>query len=269
MSRLDELQRLFGESIVREGPLEESDEARAAAESLAAGSTGMSPLAQLSVYREQFWIRHVSCLVEDYPTLHALLGEAGFESLVAAYLRAHPPSKFKLRDLGDELPGFVARTEPWASDGLLPDVALVEWAFVDAFDAADAPPLDPTSLAGVAEDAWPSARLTFHPSLQLLALRHPSHELRMAQRTGRALERPAAADTFLVVYRRDLRLYSEALDGLGFALLTRLHNGETLGEASSGVAASSGRGGEVEAKIGGWFARWASLGWVARVDFPV
>ena len=262
MSRLAELQRLFGASIVRESPLAESDEAR----ELAAGSHAMSPLGQLEVYREQFWIRHVGCLVEDFPTLHALLGVEGFEALVAAYLRAHPPTKFRLRDLGEDLPRFVARTSPWAEDGLLTDVALVEWAFVDAFDAADAPPLDPASLGGVAEDAWPAARLTLHPSLQRLALRHPANDLRVAFRTGQGLERPAAVDTFLVIYRRDLLLYAEALDALAFALLDRLAKGETLGEASEGVALASGRSAEVEAKIGDWFARWASLGWISRVE---
>ena len=261
MSRLAELQRLFGASIVREEPLGEG------ATELAAGSHTMSPAGQVEVYREQFWIRHVGCLVEDFPTLHALLGAEGFEALVAAYLRAHPPTKFRLRDLGEELPRFVAQTSPWAEDALLADVALVEWAFVDAFDAADAPPLDPASLGGVAEDAWPGARLTLHPSLQRLALGHPANDLRVAFRTGHGLERPAAADTFLVIYRRDLLLYAEPLDGLAFALLERLAKGETLGEASEGVALTSGRGAEVEASIGDWFARWASLGWISRVDF--
>lgn len=267
MSRLEELQRLFGESIVGEGPLEVSDEARAAAANVAAGSQTMSPLAQLSVYREQFWIRHVGCLVEDFPTLHALLGEPGFATLVAAYLRAHPPTKFRLRDLGEDLPRFVAKAAPWAEDPLLADVAHVEWAFVDAFDAADAPPLDPASLGGVAEDAWSGARLTLHPSLQLLALRHPANELRIAFRTEQTLVRPAPAETFLVVYRRELLLYTEALDDLAFALLSRLRQGEALGEAGDGVAQASGRGAEVEAKIGEWFARWASLGWISRVAF--
>jgi len=267
MSRLEELQRLFGESIVREAPLEESDEARSAAEEVAAGSHRLSPLAQLSVYREQFWIRHVGCLAEDYATLQALLGETGFETLVAAYLGAHPPTKFRLRDLGERLPSFVAERSPWAEDALLADVARVEWAFVDAYDAADAPPLDAASLGGVAEDAWSGARLTFHPSLQPLALRHPANDLRIAFRTQQRVERPEPADTFLVIYRRDLLLYAEALDELAFALLTRLMAGETLGEAGERVGQSSGRGAEVEAKIGEWFARWASLGWLSRIEF--
>ncbi|HEX7604575.1 MAG TPA: hypothetical protein VF316_23315 [Polyangiaceae bacterium] len=103
--------------------------------------------------------------------------------------------------------------------------------------------------------------------MQRLALGHPANDLRVAFRTGQGLARPAAADTFLVVYRRDLLLYAEPLDALAFALLERLAKGETLGEASEGVALASGRGAQVEGKIGDWFARWASLGWISRVDF--
>src|SRR5690606_16668745 len=45
-------------------------------------SDGMSPVERLEIYREQFWLRHTACLLEDYPALSALLGQADWERLV-------------------------------------------------------------------------------------------------------------------------------------------------------------------------------------------
>ncbi len=266
MSRLDETQRLFAEALLHRQTLAEDGALSARAEATAAGSSRMTPTEQLDVYREQFWLRHVACLAEDYPVVEALVGKAPFEDLVAAYLDAHPPQRFLIRDLGQDLASFLARTPPWKEDALLTDVARVEWAFVDAFDAPDAPPLDPASIAGIGEDDWPRARLVLHPSLQRLQLQHPAHELRVAHRAGQPVVRPRPAPAAVVVYRRELGTYQEIVDRRALALLDLLAAGERLGDAGERVAAESGGGDAVEASIGDWFARWAALGWISRVE---
>src|SRR5205807_1622921 len=119
-------------------------------------------------------------------------------------------------------------------DHLLADLARVEWAFIDAFDAPDAPPLDPKTIAAIPEDAWPNARLTLHPSLQLLRLVYPAHKMRDAwwrDKEKRPIERVAREPSTVVVYRHKLLLYTEVTDALPFEMLTLLANGETLGAA--------------------------------------
>ncbi len=260
---LGDLQAMFAEALVVPKSIAREGEWPARGEASFTGSSRLSPIEQLDVYREQFWLRHVACLAEDFPTLQTFVGEARFEAIVADYLAAHPPIHFMLRHLGENLARFLEASN---EDALVVDIARVEWAFVDAFDAADAPRLDAQAVAAIPEAAWPSARITLHPSLQRLRLSHPAHGLRAQHRQKEQLVRPAQAATRLVVYRRDLMLYAEEMDALPFDMLERLAAGEPLGPAGDALADVSGRRDEVESQIGEWFTRWSALGWIVRVE---
>ena len=257
--KLGDLQAMFAEALVQPASIAAEPAWAARGEKAFGGSARLAPIEQLDVYREQFWLRHVHCLAEDFPVLHALVGAAAFEALVADYLAAHPPKEFQLRHLGARLAEFLSTRD----DALLADLARVEWAYVDAFDAADAPPLDPNAVAAIPEDAWPSARLHLHPSLQLLRLSHPAHEMRAKwwdDKDARPIARVAPAQATVAVYRHDFLLYTESIEPLAFEMLERLARGETLGAAGDAL------GEIVETKIGEWFARWAGLGWISAVS---
>jgi hypothetical protein len=259
--KLGELQAVFAEALVRPASIAREGEWPVRGDALFTGSARLSPIEQLDVYREQFWLRHVTCLADDFPTLQSFVGAARFEALVADYLTAHPPIHFQLRHLGDHLADFLGRK----GEALLSDIARVEWAYIDAFDAADAPPLDPRTVEAIAPDAWPLVHIVFHPSLQRVRLEHPAQLMRQAVRDNEPLTAAPRHPTTLAIYRRDLLLYTEDVDALPFELLDRLARGEALGAAGDALARSTGREGEIEANIGGWFARWSALGWIVSV----
>jgi hypothetical protein len=221
-----------------------------------------SSAAQLDTYREQFWLRHLGSLRDDYPVLEEVLGKSGFEALVRAYLEVHPPTRFHLRDLGDRMADFVSRTRPWSEDRLLADCARLEWALIEAFDAADAPPLAPGTVAALADEDWPCARLTFHPSVRLVASTHPVQALRMAVRADEHPPRPAPTAEHVVVYRRAENVHMEVVGRAAFALLERLARGEALGPACEHAMTIDPT---TEDEVGAWFQRWVTLGWVVRV----
>jgi len=263
--KLHDLQKTFAEALVLPKSFAEDAKWRARGETAFTGNDRVTPIGQLDIYREQFWIRHVNCLREDFPVLVALVGEEKFEAIVRDYLEVFPPKKFQLRHLGENLADFLATRD----DQLLADLARVEWAFIDAFDAPDAPPLDPSSISAISEDDWPNARLVLHPSLQLLRLAHPANEMRDAwwsDKDKRPIERAERKPTHVVVFRhKDLLLYTEVMDTLPFEMLSLLASGKSLGAAGDDLAASSGRGEEIESSIGSWFTRWSGLGWISRV----
>lgn len=254
---LRDVQAMFAEALVRSEPLPTSAEWAERGEGAFTGSARLSPIEQLDVYREQFWLRHVHCLEEDFPVVRALLGAEEFEALVVAYVAAHPPTHFQLRHFGDSFATFLAGRD----DALLADLARLEWAFVDAFDASDTPPLDPATVAAVSDDAWPGARLDLDPSLQRLRLSFPVHEMRAAwwaDKERRPIERVAARPSWVAVYRHERLLYTETLEPLALDLLDRLARGETLGAAGNALGA-------VEENVGAWFTRWAGLGSIRGV----
>jgi hypothetical protein len=267
MSALEELQLFFAGTIQRPVRVAEQPEALGRTPGFIAGNDRLSPTAQLEIYREQFWLRHVDALAEDFATLHHLLGHDDFTTFVERYIETHPPTDFSLRDLGAKVSAFVASHPAYRDDTLLLDCARLEWAFVDAFDAADVAPLDPLAITSVPEDAWDAARLSFHPSMQPLALGHGAHEYRELIRKGEDPPRPVPAPVRLVVYRGPETLQYIEIEPLAFDLLERLARGEALGKACETIAASAGDAGaaELEEKVGGWFQQWAAFGWISAI----
>ena len=259
-------QSALAQVLRRASSLAEDAESASIATAIAAGNARLSPSEQIDIYREQYFLRHVDVLREDFGSLVHLLGEGAFGELARAYLAAHPPSSFTLRHLGHAMEPFVVANEPWRRDPLVRDLARADWAFVEAFDAADAPALDPRTLAALPEDAWPGVRVVFQPSLQRLAMAFPAHEYRLAVRGGSAPERPEARASFVVVYRGPEVLHCLELEADAYALLDALARGAPLGEACEAAAGSSGASPEAfQAALGGWFQRWTSLGWIRRV----
>jgi hypothetical protein len=261
---LSSIQSFFAIAIQSRSHVAESADPRVTNAEIA-GNARLSPEAQLEIYREQFWLRHVNVLVEDFMTLEHLLGHQGFETLCQEYLAALPPTDFSLRDLGARLPSFMAGQSPYKADALLLDCARVEWAFVEAFDAKDAPPLEVAMLAAVPEDAWPSIQLSLHPSVQPVALEYPAHELRARVRDGEHVARPNPQPCWVVVYRGPEALQYISIEPLAFALLRRLASGASLGSACEDLASSEEVAHELEEKIGGWFQSWAAMGWISSI----
>jgi hypothetical protein len=236
---------------------------------VAPSARGMQPGERLEIYRQQFWLRHLSNLEDDYPTFKWVVGEATFREVAANYLRAFPPRTWNLERLGQDLPSFAGGTAK-----LLPlavDAARLDWAFMVAFAAPDVAQFDDGVLAGVPEDAWPGARIVFHPSLQALALSHPVHRLRETLQRGESPERPVPETTHVVVWRdRDFHLKAVAIEAPAFELLSNLRAGVALGVACERVADGARELTDVTSlgrSISQWFQHWTASAWLSSVSF--
>lgn len=251
-----------------------NEEARSFAERAIAGNARVSAIEQLEIYRRQFWLRHTDSLVEDFPGVGRILGQAQWERLVEEYLDAYPPSSPSLRDLGRHLGSFAASRDWLAGRALVADMAALEWALIEAFDASAHPPLDPQALAAVPEHAWARARFAPHPTLRLLALRYPVlgllRDAMAAVRRGEPAREPLAPveprPTFIAVYRKDLVVRHVELAALDHALLSRLCRGEELEKACEETAREQRLGLDVlSERLMGLFRDWASRGYFVKV----
>jgi hypothetical protein len=127
----------------------------------------------LEVYRHAYRARLVEALTDNYTVLARALGDEAFDALGQAYLAARPSRHPSIRWFGHELADFMAG----ADDELVPhaslaDFARMDWALRGAFDAAEAPPLDPAALAALSPDDWAGLVLHLQPSAQRVALTH-------------------------------------------------------------------------------------------------
>jgi hypothetical protein len=227
-----------------------------------------SAAARLDVYAHAWFERLQAALADDFGALARLLGVDGFRELVRAYLAACPPQRPSLRDAGERLPEFLARS-PLAQPLVrrhpcAPDLARLERAIVEAFDAAGAPVLAREALAALPPDAWAGLVLRFQPALQLLTFAFPVDRLRAAHdrdETALPAELPPLR-THVCVWRADERVFHRALEPLEAEALASARAGESFGRLCE-VIANRLSDAEAPAAAAALLARWQSDGWLA------
>jgi len=290
---LDQLQRAVFD-VVRQ-PLTEDERMReqtldgrstkAIAEEIVKPNDRLTSVERLEIYNRVYWFRLLSSLADDFPGLRAVIGQEAFDKVLLGYLTEMPSVSYTLRDLGSRLetwlrahPEFIASNERMALD-----MVRLEWADIEAFDAAEYPVLSQTELASLGEDP------VFHlqPYLQLLDLAYPVDELLLKVRETedpetdissnvvmmdhsddaprKQLPLPKGKKTFLAVHRQENIVYFKRLKPEGFALLRALQQGQPLSQAIETSVNWSGKKLErVMEQLHDWFANWSQLGWFCR-----
>lgn len=271
-SSFAELQYFIAAQVRQPRRLAELDGARDGAQRHLTGSQHLSPVETLEIYRRQFWLRHTSSLLEDFPGLSGILGQAEWEKLAESYLARVPPDSWTLRDLGKHLPDHVLARKDTPHHGLCVDMARLEWAHVEVFDAAEHPELDARKLASIEPHQWPTASFVLHPALRLLRTRYPVAELRRRLRRaqlGQTLDVriPEPQPQDLVLYRAAERgLCSRVIAPAQMALLEALVEGRTLQSACErAVERVPDCGGTLGREVGSWFMDWGKRGWLVDV----
>jgi len=264
---LSEIQRVMARALRHGGSLERDPELRAFALEHISGNDRVSPVEQLEIYREQFWWRHTSSLVEDFPGLGGILGQAEWEKLAEQYLKEVAPESYTLRDLGARLPELIERASWLSHQALCLDMARLELAYIEVFDAADAPPLAPERLAAIPAERLGDARLLIAPAVRLLKLRYPVADLRRKLRaeSDEPVAIPGESPQHCVVYRRELRLWDMPVTPVAYALLDALASGNALGVAAELAANTPEAERELGARLGGWLQEWTAKGFVSDV----
>lgn len=248
--------------------------------SFIAPNSRLTPFERLEIYNRQYWYRVLGALAEDFPALRAVVGSRRFEALSISYLSEHPSRSFTLRNLGSNLPVWLAAHPEHTGrrHRLAVDMAKLEWAFVEAFDAAEIAPLTQRQIAALQAES----KLALQPYLQLVALQYPADDLvielhrrekRQTSEAGVAHEDDSAAQTavprlrprpiWLAVQRVDLSVYYRRIGREEYQTLDALRSGSSLGEAlEAGFLGSRIPEHKRSECVQEWFGNWAELGWI-------
>ena len=116
------------------------------------------------VYKYAYSSRLVEAMRNDHKLLHLYLGDEMFDEMGHAYVAANPSQHPNLRWFSQGLPEFLKSAEPYSNYPVLSDLAALEKALNDAFDAAEAPMLALSDMAGIAPEAWAGLNFQAHPS---------------------------------------------------------------------------------------------------------
>jgi hypothetical protein len=269
------LQRWLQAVIEAPGPVERALGSHEAARLVPRGRTRdvVRPSARLtaaervSVYHGMYLPRMLEALESDYPGLAHFLGEGAWARLVRAYLTAHPSRSYTLNELGRRLPDFVRRARV-RRPAFCHDLARLEWAITEAFDAPETQPMTQAELSSLTPRELERARLVPVPALRLLALEHDAAAWLDSLRDESHRHPPTRRrPTLVVLGRRNYGVVRREESASGFALLTDLAAGEPVGRAVSRALARRGKsrldGAETAFRL---FRDWAALGLFSRVE---
>jgi len=221
----------------------------------------LEPIERVGIYHGMYLLRMEEALATDYPALKHFLGDGAFLELVRAYVQAHPSVSYTLNRLGDHLPDFVRDAPGLPRPGFCHDLARLEQAVSQVFDAPETPVLDAAQVASVPAHAWEGARLRPIEAFRLLALRYPVNDYVQSLRDDdHNHPKPRQKANWVAIYRCNYSVYRLALSRAAYDLLTDLAAGRPLGEAVSAALHRTGRRAPGEAELNLWFRKWVAEG---------
>jgi len=230
-------------------------------------SRTLLPVERVGIYHGMYLLRMLEALEADYPALAHFLGHERFRDLVHGYVQAFPSRCYTLNRLGDHLPEYLGDAPDVPRRAFCQDLARLELAVTEAFDAPETPPLDEAAIAQVAPDAWDRARLVPVASLRLLALRYPASEyLETVRSDDHDHPKARLKNNWVAVYRRDYAVRRLLLERGAFHLLGDLAAGQPLGAALAAAVARGGRRGPGEERLFAWFRQWMTAGIFQKVE---
>lgn len=188
---------------------------------------------RFDVYRNNSAVSLRQALAEAFPVVKALVGDDFFAALAQAYVRDNRPGSPVMLHYGQEFPAFVDRFEPARSVPYLADVARLERAWLDAYHAADAAPINIDALGDVREADLDDICLRLHPSLHLLRSKWPVVSIWQAHQGTQSPDLSGlkwAAECALVV-RPVLDVHVGAVPLDVYPLMRSLVDGEPLARA--------------------------------------
>lgn len=223
---------------------------------------------RLDVYANMYFFRLLDALQQDYPKLVSLVGAVNFHNLVTDYLLVHPSRYASIRHIGRHLPAFIqghALEKTWPA---LPDLAKLEWARGEVFDAADSTPIQASELATLPPESWAELRFGVIPALRVLDMQLPADAVWLAIERSEPLPQAAeqAAPFSMVVFRSGLIAYHRrAMEGEA-AALRAICAGSPFGEICAALEAEHG---EAAAPLAfSLLGRWLEDGLLCSIGMP-
>lgn len=239
-----------------------SEEFVETADLLITPSESLRPQERLELYHRQYWYRLLDSLGEDFPALRELLGEDEFWGLLEAYIEGPMTSSFTLRHLGAGLADYVTANPHLVSHPVhAADLALLEYALCEIFEAGERPAVAAKQLA--------STEIALQPFVRLLALRTDAdarwHRSMKEETQPPPAEAAPGPVRFVAISRHGLGRVVQELPRAACSLVEAIAETHSLVEAMERVTEAELLGPDDADQVGAWFADWVARGWFCTV----
>ena len=233
------------------------------------GPDGRPSVRHFNVYRNNVVAGLTATLKDAFPALARLVGDEFFAAMARTYVVMELPRSPIMLDYGAGFPDFIGTFEPAGGLPYLRDVARIERAWLEAYHAADARPLDPALLAHIAPDDLPRLRLALHPSLRIVRSLLPALAIwRMSVAGGvpAPVDLASGGDDVLIL-RATAEVELRTLPFGGAAFVQALADGRPVLAATTAALSTDGRF-DLAGALAGLLASGACIG-VEIVPEPV
>jgi hypothetical protein len=225
---------------------------------------------RINIYAEMYFARLVDVLKSDFPRVAALLGCERFHSIVSQYLAQHPSTHPSLRYLGGFFPRFLQDGADTTDLPFLSDLAALEWARVEVFDAVGAEPLRIEELQRLAPEEWPTLKFQLIPAFQVLQSDWPVQEIWHIAETEKALailKEISPERTSLRVWRGHFSVYHTKMDDVEQIALNCLLAGQPFAALCAALENAMSVQ-DAALVIGSLLLRWIEDGVLAHFSSP-
>jgi hypothetical protein len=266
---LGRLQHWMQAVVETPGPAEEAVAAPGAAKIVPPDRVGdvvlpsktLTSVERVGVYQGMYILRMVEALQGDYPGVAHFLGDHQLEHVVEDYAAAHPSVSYSFNPFGKHFPGFLRTSPHIRRKAFVYDLARLELAVTEVFDAPQSPKLTPEGAAKIPESAWPKARLKPIEAFRVLAFDHNVNAYLQSVKEG-SEDHPEIRrkQTWVVVWRKNYEVWRLDLGRPTFDILHALTKGRPFGK----VVGESAR--KLQGNAGAQLFRWLR-DWVAEGMF--
>lgn len=186
---------------------------------------------RFAVYRNNIHVGLVGVLSAKFPVCARLVGDDFFTAMARIYVADNKPVSPVMMQYGAGFPAFIAgfaaaRTVPYLSD-----MARLEEAWSNAYNAQDAIPLSIGDLAGLDPDALSTLRLQRHPAATLVISPNPVGSIWSAHQAEGVAVRPDPEA--VLVARPSLDVTVTVIPQADAGFLQHLYDGVAVGPAAA------------------------------------
>ena len=185
-----------------------------------------------AVYRNNVVVSLMDALEQTFPALQTIMGEEVFRRISRNFVAMHPPKSAMMQVYGEEFARFLDEFAPLRKSRFLGDVARVEFAWLEAYHAADAAIVHPEALGAIAPEKVVELVFQAHPAASMIASDYPIADL-FAWRDGRPEQgTDLTKSQTVLISRPELQVIMSTVKPDQAVFLGSLLDGDTLGSAA-------------------------------------
>lgn len=199
---------------------------------------GTADTKRFAVYRNNVHVSLVGALAARFPICAMVVGDDFFTAMARLYVGENKPRSPVLLNYGDSFPDFVVGFPPAAGLPFLPDLARLEVAWSQSYNAAEAAIMTPADLATLPPEALVDLQAGRAPATRLIQSPWAIGSIWSAHQRSPFVPPTARGAEAVLITRPGAEVRLTIIPGADAQLFDALASGHSLGVAAEQVAAS-------------------------------